>query len=695
MMNIALPPWTGPDASEPFLTREWLETNGRGGYASSTLLDCHTRKYHGLLVANLASPPGRYVLLSKFEDSLRLRGREIFFSGHQYPGTFFPDKVLLREFILDDYPAFLFTADLPGPGTPPGGQGGAPAGGTIRLRKSVLMVGGEDAVLVRYDLEAGPAGAVLRLRPFLAYRGRHALSRRNPFLQAGVEPAPNGFSMTPYQGMPPLYLQTNRKGRFIAAPVWYENFEYVRERERGYDWHEDLFTPGILEVPVRTGQAVVVRAATTPGSAALHRLWQREAGGRRTAAMCGRGPAPGRTAPPPGTENASAGAWADEDRSCRERLLRAARRFLVTTPAGRPAVIAGYPWFGDWGRDTLIALPGIAFCRGRFEEGAAILGALGDHERDGLLPNYFTADESDPPYNTVDASLWFFWAVQQYLLYGGDPERVRLRFWPVMTRILSHFLDGTRLNIGMDDRGLLHAGDGKDALTWMDAQIEGRPVTPRDGCAVEINALWYNALAFSEQLSHRFGRQGIDLEGMLRKIRQSFQDTFWLEPEQYLGDVYARDRLDRAIRPNQILAVSLPFSPLDPFKWKAVVRTVTEHLLTPCGLRTLSPQDPAYRGVYSGGPAARDGAYHQGTVWPWLLGHFGEATLRVAEDRPAARTFLLRHLRAFLQAHLPEAGMGGVSEIFSGDAPHRPDGCIDQAWSVGELIRLYDLLARD
>jgi glycogen debranching enzyme len=181
---------------------------------------------------------------------------------------------------------------------------------------------------------------------------------------------------------------------------------------------------------------------------------------------------------------------------------------------------------------------------------------------------------------------------------------------------------------------------------------------------------------------------------MLRKIRQSFQDTFWIESEQYLGDVYVRDRLDRAIRPNQILAVSLPFSPLDPFKWKAVMRTVTDHLLTPCGLRTLSPEDPAYRGVYGGDTAARDGAYHQGTVWPWLLGHFGEATLRVAEDRPAARTFLLRHLRAFLQAHLPEAGVGGVSEIFSGDAPHRPDGCIDQAWSVGELIRLYDLLAR-
>ncbi|MCK9231207.1 MAG: amylo-alpha-1,6-glucosidase [Syntrophales bacterium] len=694
MMNIALPPWTEPGANESFLKREWLETNGRGGYASSTLLNCHTRKYHGLLVANLASPPGRYVLLSKFEDSLRLRDREIYLSCHQYPGTLFPDEVLLREFILDGYPSFLYTASLPGPGTTAGIKGDTPAGGTIRLRKSVLMIAGEDAVLVHYNLEAAPAGAVLRLRPFLAYRGRHELSRRNPFLRAEVQPAPNGFFMNPYQGMPPLYLQTNRKGRFIEAPAWYENFEYVREQERGYDGHEDLFTPGILEVPIRTGQAILVRAATTPGNTALHRLWQREADGRRTATTEGKVSEPGRIAPPPGPEDSSAGGLAAEDCSCRERLFRAARRFLVTTPAGRPAVIAGYPWFGDWGRDTLIALPGIAFCRGQMEEGAAILDTLGDHERDGLLPNYFTEDGSDPPYNTVDASLWFFWAVQQYLLYGGDPERVRLRFWPVMTRILTHFLDGTRLNIGMDDRGLLHAGDGRDALTWMDAQVGGRPVTPRDGCAVEINALWYNALAFSEQLSHRFGKQDIDLEGMLRKIRQSFQDTFWLESEHYLGDVYAGNRLDRAIRPNQILAVSLPFSPLDPFKWKAVVHTVTDHLLTPCGLRTLSPEDPAYRGVYGGDPAARDGAYHQGTVWPWLLGHFGEATLRVAENRHAARTVLLRHLRSFLQAHLPEAGVGGISEIFSGEAPHRPDGCIDQAWSVGELIRLYDLLAR-
>jgi len=350
---LAIDAGSGPDAS--LLDREWLDTNGRGGYASSTLIHCHTRKYHGLLVANLASPPGRYVLLSKFEDSLLLRGREHFLSGHQYPGVFFPEEVLLRGFGLEDGPVFLYEARCAPEEAPSGPQArerrGKAGATTVRLRQSVRMVAGEDAVLIRYDLESCPAPAVLRLRPFLAYRGQHELSRRNPFVRNGTEPVPNGFRIAPYQGMPPLYLQTNRKNRFTAQPLWYENFEYAREGERGYDRHEDLFTPGFLDVPFRSGEAVFVRAATSVGGEALHRLWRKEEARRRSERR--RFIPPDRTAAP-----FDPSALTDQDRSDRETLLQAARHFLITTPSGRPALIAGYPWFGDGAGTRSLRCPG-------------------------------------------------------------------------------------------------------------------------------------------------------------------------------------------------------------------------------------------------------------------------------------------------------------------------------------------------
>ena len=646
---------------EQALTLEWLETNGRGGYSSSTVLNCHTRRYHGLFVMNLKEPPGRHVLLSKFEDSFRTKGREYFLSCHQYPGLFFPENDQHpASFQLDDYPGFTYEA------------------GKICVHKSVMLLQDHNHLLLRYDIEKCPAPGLLRMRPFLAYRGYHGLSRQNPFLHVQAAEIRNGFMIRPYEGMPPLYIQTNIKSRFSFSPVWYNNFEYDVERQRGYEGHEDLFQPGILEVPVTEESSVIISVSLQAFEKQLKKIWTLEQNRRiqektQIKSIAER------------FEN-------QEDRTHVENLITAGSQFLIKTPSGRPAIIAGYHWFNDWGRDTLISLPGLTFCSGRPEVGMDILASLAEHEKDGLLPNYFSDHSQEKSYNTVDTTLWFYWAVQQMLRYTGEIETIETKLWPVMKKMIRHFMSGTVMNIFMNDRGLLHAGHEGSNLTWMDATVAGKPVTPRWGYAVEINALWYNAVCFVDELARHFGDGALSFPELIPRLRQAFQETFWIKQKGHLGDVFCNGRLDDALRPNQILAVSLPYSPLDPGRWPSVVARVRQHLLTPCGLRTLSPEDPHYIGHYGGDSAARDGAYHQGTVWPWLLAHFGEALLRVAEDKGEARLFLLDLIRSFLRQHWTAAGIGCVSEIFDGDPPHQPNGCISQAWSVGELIRLYAIL---
>ena len=667
MIRIDLREIRSPDDS-----REWIETDGRGGYASSTLENRHTRRYHGLLVANLQTPAGRHLLLSKLEDSLLAGGEEHFFSSHRYPGLLFPpDQPVLEEFLLDLCPSFTSRA------------------GRIHVKKSILMPQGKETLLIRYDLERCPQGGILRLKPFLAFRGHHELAHENAFLRGRAEGIENGFRIEPYAGMPSLVVQTSRTSRFTPSPLWYNRFQYTEERERGFDWEEDLFLPGIIEVPVER-KCTMILSVCCGGDTMRHHVpiknptatWKTEVvrRGRDQAA-----------------DKRQTGGFTGEDREHFLALLRAARSFLITTPSGRPAVIAGYPWFGSWGRDTLISLPGLCFSTGRIADGIEILTEIGRHERDGLLPNFFSADGTPEAYNTVDSSLWYFWTVQELLRATGDKALIRDRFWPVMKGIIRSFMDGTRFGIGMDARGLLQAGDGQTALTWMDATVGGIPVTPRHGYPVEINALWYNALCFARDLAAEFGDPSFFGCDFIPLLRRSFRETFWGHdasscPQGCLGDVFRDGVLDTAVRPNQIFAVSLPFSPLDPTEQTAVVRAVREQLLTPCGLRTLAPADPAYRGSYRGSPAERDGVYHQGTVWPWLLGAFGEAALRVADDPEQEKENLRQYLRTFLRQHLVEAGIGSVSEVFDGDAPHRPGGCIAQAWSVAELLRLYMLL---
>ncbi|MEI8171983.1 MAG: amylo-alpha-1,6-glucosidase [Deltaproteobacteria bacterium] len=646
---------------EKALNLEWLETNGLGGYASSTILNCNTRKYHGLLVANLDKPRGRHVLLSRIEDSVVVKGQESCLSCCQYPGAFVPEgRHFLTSFQLNECPRFVYETDH------------------VRIHKAVMMVQGEDCVLVRYDVERCPAPGILILKPFMAYRGYHALSRQNPNLRVETRGIRNGFVMEPYDGMPPICIQTNVKSHFSPSPVWYNHFEYEMERERGYDWREDLFRPGIFEIPVKTGSTVIVSASLSICQGQLKRKWEAEAA-RRTYEIRE-------------VENIAEGYEHEEDRIHVRDLIISGRQFLIKTPSGRPTIIAGYHWFTDWGRDTLVSLPGLTFCSGRPKEGIAILASIGKHEKEGLLPNFFSDHVEENAYNTVDTSLLYFWAVQQMLKYTGEAEVIKNEIWPVLKRILRRYMEGTLFNIHMGKNGLLHAGDEKTHLTWMDATVNGKPVTPRWGYAVEINALWFNAVCFAGELARRFNESEFLFHDLAHEIKKSFVDTFWIGDDDYLGDVYCNGSLDRSVRPNQILAVSLPYSPLHADQWPGVVNKVRRELLTPFGLRTISPEDGKYEGRYGGDGSTRDMAYHQGTVWPWLLAQFGEAYLRVAKDRAAARTFLIDYLRSFIRQHIPVAGIGCISEIFDGDPPHRPNGCIAQAWSSAGLIRLYSLL---
>jgi predicted glycogen debranching enzyme len=643
------------------LTLEWLDTNGLGGYASSTILNCNTRKYHGLLVANLRMPKGRHVLLSWLEDAVISGEMEFFLSCCQYPGVFFPrEKHFLKEFSLDYSPRFTYEAD------------------GIRIHKAIMMIHNEDRVLIRYDVEHCQFPGALRLKPFVAFRGYHALTKENSFLQTETYKTERGFRLHPYDGMPPMVVQTNVEAKFSSSPVWYNNFEYKREKDRGFDWHEDLFCPGILEIPIENGSAVIISASTDVCREKLEEIWMTETARRAKEASR--------------DEKVAEKFENEEDRIHVRNLINSGQQFLINSPSGRPAIIAGYHWFGDWGRDTLISLPGLTFLSGRSEEGMAILDSMSAYEKNGILPNYFSDDEMENAYNTVDTSLWYFWSIQQMLKYTGEIMFIKSRMWPVMKRILKGYMDGTAFNIHMSENGLLHAGDKGTHITWMDATVAGTPVTARWGYPVEINALWYNAICFADELGQLFDDHEFFSRDLISRIRKSFVDTFWIEGEAYLGDVFRDGFLDCAVRPNQILAVSLPYSPLDAAKWMGVVEKVKKLLLTPVGLRTLSPEDKSYKGRYEGDGLTRDAAYHQGTVWPWLIAHFGEAYIKAAEDKAAAKTFLLNYIRAFLRNHMPEVGIGCISEIFDGDAPHRPNGCISQAWSAAGLIRLYMLI---
>jgi len=633
------------------LRREWLETNGLGGFASSTIIGLNTRRYHGLLVAATKPPVGRFVLLSKLEETLFIEGQAFELSANRYPGVVHPQGFrYLKQFRLDPFP--VFTYEIEG----------------IEIEKSVFMIQGENSTVVHYELKKNnhpesPKNLWLELRPLIAFRDYHNATHENGAISRDVEERSDLASVSPYQGLPSLYLAHNAVD-LRKTGDWYRNLEYDAERERGLDFSEDLFNPLVLRFDLRLRRQASVIASTEQRDVAKVEYRESEITRRR---------------------NAKLSSPVEDDFV--QTLAAAADQYIVSR-GDQKTVIAGYHWFSDWGRDTMIALPGLTLPTGKHEVARSILRTFAKHADQGMLPNRFPDAGETPEYNTVDATLWFFEAARAYLAYTGDLEFVRDELYPVFADIVLWHVRGTRYGIKVDPSGLLSSGEPGVQLTWMDAKVGDWVVTPRRGKPVEIQALWYNALCIMEDLARHFGDEAGQkrYRSMATLARWSFNRLFWNEPTGCLYDVVNGGPPDASIRPNQIFAVSLTHSMLSTERAKAVVEKVQEHLLTPYGLRTLAPSDPQYRGRYTGGPTERDGAYHQGTVWPWLMGPFISAYVKVNGDSEAARRQAAAWL-APLKDHLADGGLGHISEILDGDSPQRPCGCIAQAWSVAEILR--------
>lgn len=629
------------------LRREWLETNGIGGYSSSTIVGMNTRRYHGLLVASLKPPVDRYVLLSKLEETLVVDGESIDLSVNQYPGTIHPQGYrFLKSFHLDPFP--IFTYEVNG----------------VCVQKSLFLVQGENTVVVQYKVlndQVRSRNLKLMVRPLIAYRDYHSTTHENGALNSLVEVGDREVFLQPYASIPGLHVAHN--GTSVEeSGIWYRNFEYEEERKRGLEFHEDLFQPIQLSFDLsQSGHAALI-ASIDVRNADIASTYEARERQRRKMIVDG-----------------------IEDDFVRA-LTAAADQFIVSRDTFR-TVIAGYHWFSDWGRDTMIALPGLALETCRFNAARSILEEFALLVDRGMLPNRFPDAGETPEYNTVDATLWYFEAIRQYTALTGDYEFVRRMLYPVLTGIIALHIAGTRFGIKVDEDGLLNCGEPGVQLTWMDAKIGDWVVTPRYGKPVEIQALWFNALKIMQNFAARFGDLAREhlYESLSRKTENSFKAAFWNQRAGCLFDVVGPDGPDASIRPNQVFAVSLHYSMLEREPGKQIIDILQRELLTPFGLRTLAPSDPQYTPRYRGDPYARDSAYHQGTVWPWLLGPFIEAYLRVSGDAEEAVAQARQWLEP-MQLHLTDYGLGQVSEVCDAGPPYTPGGCIAQAWSVAQLL---------
>lgn len=647
---------------EKSLTREWLETNGLGGFASSTVLACATRRYHGLLVTPFDGTVQRHVFLSRFEETLHGDGRSEPISIARYGGCFAPHgHRSIESFELRPWPRTTYRI------------GGA------RVIREVLMPKGRQAVLVRYSVEPfeNDRPDELRLRPVLACRAADSQTFENLVLDPRARRFDGGVAFRPYEALPELVLSTSVPDlRFEADPLWHTGVEYPVEIERGYGGHEDLFSPGTYYLDLTETSELTIAASIDGWIEDPGALFERESEARALSA--------GRVT-----------------RDVRGLQSLVAEDFLYEDQNGngRKGIVAGWPWFLEWGRDTYLSLPGLTLARGQVERCGDILEGALPWLSNGLLPNIFGKDEDDSHYGSVDAALWFVRAVRLYdIALGEDAEDndVAARFLPALREIATSYGEGACGFVVADASGLIRAGRPDLNATWMDARASDGPVTPRDGFAVEIDALWCFLLRYLELLELRAGesKKSEAWGALRRKAYDAFRQMFWMPDHGYLADTVKDGVADAAVRPNMVLAAALEFSPLSREQRASIVEVADRELLTPRGLRTLSPKNAEYEGRYFGDQDTRDRAYHQGTVWPWLLGGYVEATLR-AFGRDAKRVVAVRRLLDGFDEHLLASGQLHVSEVFDGDPPHRPGGTIAQAWSCAEILRSYWLLEQD
>ncbi|MCY3871694.1 MAG: glycogen debranching enzyme N-terminal domain-containing protein [Gemmatimonadetes bacterium] len=624
--------------------REWLETNGLGGFACSTIIGMNTRRYHGLLIPAQNESHDRFVALSKFEETLIVPDMGTFeLSSNCYAGDIHPHGYRHLEHVrLDPFPTFTYCTD------------------DLCFEKQIFMVYGQNTTVITYGAFDRPVKLVLR--PLAAFRDYHHLMRQNDMLNGDVDICDGLMSFQPYSEFPPLYIAHD--GEFQLRGDWYYNFEYAVEAYRGLDYREDLYCPGEFTFDLEVGESAHLLVSLERDTCdQVNALRQAEIDRRNKIVQS----VPKCTG-----------------------LSLSADAFLVRRSDARATIIAGYPWFTDWGRDTMIALPGLALVTGRFEEARDILAAYARFCDGGMIPNRFPDCGDVPEYNSVDATLWYVYAVDRFLAYTDDYAFVRETLWRVLQEIIHYFVSGTRYNIRLDCDGLLYAGELGVQLTWMDAKVGDWVVTPRQGKPVEVNALWYNALCVMRDLADRYGEPGLSAEyaNLAEKTAARFAEAFWNPGAGCLYDCLTDEEPDAAIRPNQIFSLSLPHRMLDSARERSILDVVERELLTSYGLRSLSPSDAAYRGTYGGDPYSRDGAYHQGTVWAWLMGPFITSWVRIRGKEADVRTSARDMLRPLLR-HVEASGLGHISEIFDGDPPHASRGCFAQAWSTAEVLRAF------
>lgn len=648
------------------IKREWAVTNGIGGYAGSSMIGAHSRTHQGYLIASLHAPIERYLVFSKINETATVGTSTVSFETSQHRASgktvYTEGQKFLTSFIYDGSVHYTYEAD------------------NFSFEKHITLKRNANVCAVSYELTAGDSDCTFTLTPLFNYR-EHSESSTPDTLRFDTFTEDRTFYLVPEKNKDIAI-------RFQTSEGTFSERETVYDIDMQLQIEVDLETDGLDCHYCPVDLSIAVPANTT----------------KKVSILCSIGDVNERPAPVSATEafsileeNARCHAELFEKAGYRDsfanQLVLASDQFLTYRESTKMmTVLAGLPWFTDWGRDTMIAFTGLTLCTKRFKEAEEILLTFARYIRHGIVPNMFPDDNMPPLYNTVDASLWYFYAVYQYLHYNPAAEAeafVKEQIFPHLKEIISAYEKGTDFSIYMEDDGLIHAGSGLDQITWMDVRVGDWVATPRHGKPVEINALWYNALRIMESLCEKFDEDASAYRTRANQVKESFNAKFWDSSNQCLFDVVDGDEPDDHIRPNQIYAVSLPFSLLPEEQEKAVVALVEKELFVGCGLRSLAPNHPDYHGIYCGALAKRDAAYHQGTAWGFLLGGFFSAYMKVNHHSSSAAENAI-HMLEPVRKHLSDSGcIGSISEIFDGDAPHNPRGCYAQAWSVGEVLRCY------
>ncbi len=628
------------------LPKEVLQANELGVYSSSTIVGCNTRKYHGLLVVPVKEiDGGRHVLLSNLHETVIQHDQKFNLGINKYPGEYSPKgHKYARWFETDPVIKMVYRV------------------GGVVLQKEIILDDSKARVYVRYTLLEAHSPTKIQLKPFMAFRSIHSLSHANMYASIKSELVPNGFKYRMYHEYPEIFLQTSKKANYIPAPDWYYEVEYSKEKVRGYDYHEDLFVPGFFEFNIRKGESVVLTAGVEQMPAnQISKSFQKQYDRQSVT------------------------------KSFEDLLVDSSKKFIQLID-GVHEIISGFPWFGRWGRNPIIALPGLLLAQKEYALAEEILLGMVRQIRNGLFPDH-SPNATNPNYRAVDTGLWMIWAIQKYTSSIRNKSKANSLFGQIIKEIIHAYSNGLVPGVSLHSNGLLYAFEHNIALTWMDSYAHGHPVTQRPGYVVEINTLWFHALSFAKELSvyEKGSEEGKHLDGLIKQVRDSFNQVFWNESKGSLADYVFEGKANWDIRPNMVFATALKYSPLGDEQKKKVLDLVRLELLTPKGLRTLSPRSEQFKYSYEGDHYKRDMAYHQGTVWPWLFGFFAEGWIKLHGD--SGKEFIRRIYNGF-EEDMMEHGLRNISEVYDGSPPHRACGAIAFAPSVAELLRVVKMLSK-